>query len=129
MFVIDIDPESGVNMVHKIDCLHVIPDNYPEKPYGLLNEHGGYLEFPNVGAGVRHLKDNKISGLIHHCPYCKPTLKFNPEPTASLGIEITPTGCDATSLDSPLMQKKRKYIEVTDTKTLFKRLTEMLFGS
>jgi hypothetical protein len=128
MFIIDVDPDSGINMVHRIDCIHVVPENHPEKPKGEICEHGGYLEFPTVGTGVRYLKENKIDGLIHHCPYCKPTKKYNPEPAASLGINITPTGCDTCSLDSPLMQRKTETLEVTDTKTIFKRLSKRLFG-
>lgn len=128
MFIIDVDPESGINMVHKKDCIHVVPENHPEKKMNSIREQGGYLEFPTVGTGVRYLKENKVSGLIRHCPYCKPTLKYNPEPAASLGVEIAPMGCDTTSLDNPLMQRKTETVEVTDTKTIFKRLAKRLFG-
>jgi hypothetical protein len=55
-------------------------------------------------------------------------MKFNSEPAASLGVEIAPTGCDSMNLDSPLMQKTKKTVEVTDTKTIAKRLAEKLFG-
>lgn len=128
MFVIDVDPESGINMVHRLDCIHVLPDNHPGKMMGEIGEKGGYLEFPNVGAAVRYLKENRVNGLIQHCPYCKPTLKFTREPAAALGVEISPTGCDACSVDSPYMQRRVETLEITDTKTIFKRLSKKLFG-
>lgn len=126
MFVIDVDFESGVNTVHRIDCIHVDPENYPEKQIGKIDDNGGYLEFKSVGEAVRHLKDKKISGLIHHCPYCKPIKKLNPEPAASLGIEINSSGCDTCINDSQYMQRRKKKVEITDTKTIFKRLSEKL---
>ena len=106
----------------------MVPENYPDKPFGELGETGGYYEFPTVGIAVRYLKTERISGLIHHCPYCKPTKKFNPEPAASFGVEVTPTGCEAMSLDSHVMKKVKKTVDVTDTKTIFKRLSKKLFG-
>ena len=84
------------------------------------------MAFQTVGEAVRYLKTNRINGVIEHCHYCKPTKKFNPEPAASLGVEIVPTGCDSMSLDSPLMQKP---VGATETKSIGKRLFEKLFGS
>ena len=129
MFVVDIDTASGVNTVHMKDCVHAVPEDVSGKEYGKLNEAGGYLEFQTVGEAVRYLKTNHINGVIHYCSYCKPTKKYNSEPAASLGVEIVPTGCDSMNLDSPLMQKTKKTVEVTDTKTIAKRLAEKLFGS
>ncbi len=126
MFVIDVDPESGINMVHRVDCIHLAPDT-SGKPMGEINEKGGYLEFPTVGTGVRHLKENRIDGLIHHCPYCKPTLKYNPEPAAKLGVELAPMGCDLNRVDAPLLEPMTKTLEITDTKTIFQRLSKKLF--
>ena len=128
MFVIDVDVESGVNMVHRIDCVHVNPENHPEKQIGKIDNNGGFLEFKNVGEAVRYLKDKKIDGLIYHCPYCKPIKKFNPEPAASLGIQISSSGCDTCINDSQYVQRQKKNLEVTDTKTIFKRLSEKLLG-
>ncbi len=128
MFCVDVDLESGVNTVHRVDCIHLVPENYPGKKMGAIGETGGYFEFPTVGLAVRYLKTERISGLIHHCPYCKPTKRFNPEPAASLGVKIVPTGCESMSLDSPVMQKVNKTIDVTDTKTIFQRLSKKLFG-
>ncbi len=129
MFVADIDKASGINTVHRDDCIHLTPQLSSEKEFGKIGEAGGYLAFPTVGEALRYLKTNRISGVIEHCNYCKPTKKFNPEPAASLGVEIVPTGCDSMSLDSPVMQKTKKNVEVTDTKTIGKRLIERLFGS
>ena len=129
MFIVDIDNASGVNTVHKKDCVHAVPDGVSGKVMGEISEVGGYLEFPTVGDAVRYLKVNRISGVIEHCQYCKPTKKFNPEPTASLGVELALTGCDSLSLDSPLVQKAKKTVEVSDTKSIAKRLAEKLFGS
>jgi hypothetical protein len=129
MFLVDVDFESGVNMIHRLECIHVIPENHPEKMMGEIGDMGGYLEFGNVGDAVRYLKNNKITGLIYHCPYCKPTKKFTPEPAASLGVAINSSGCDACSVDSAYMKNRKKTVEVTDTKTIFKRLSEKLLGS
>ena len=128
MFWVDIDFESGVNMIHRARCIHLVPENKPGKKVGEIGETGGYLDFPTVGIAVRYLKTERISGLIHHCPYCKPTKRFNPEPAASFGVEIAPTGCDSMSLDPPVVQKVNKTVEATDTKSIFKRLTKKLFG-
>lgn len=106
----------------------MVPENNPDKKRGELGEAGGYFDFPTVGIAVRYLKTERISGLIHHCPYCKPTKKFNPEPSASFGVELAPTGCDTMCLDSPVMQKVNKTVAVTDTKTIFQRLSKKLFG-
>ena len=129
MFVVDIDKASGVNTVHREDCIHLTPQLSSEKEFGRIGKTGGFLTFSTVGEALRYLKSNRISGVIEHCHYCKPTKKFNPEPAASLGVEIAPSGCDSLSLDSPLMQKTKKSVEVTDTKTIAKRLVEKLFGS
>ena len=129
MFLLDIDYRSEVNTVHKIDCIHVVPENHPEKELGKIGESGGYLDFATVGEAVRYLKTQRIPGIISHCPYCKPTKKFNPEPAAALGVEIAPTGCDSLSLDSPVVQMAKKTVEVTETKSIAKRLSERLFGS
>ena len=129
MFWVDVDKESGINMIHRADCIHLVPENNPDKQFGEVGETGGYFEFPTVGLAVRYLKTKRISGLIHHCPYCKPTKKFNPEPAASFGVEVTPTGCETTSIDSPVVKKAKKTVDVTDTKTIFKRLSEKLFGN
>ena len=128
MFWVDVDFGSGINTVHRADCIHLVPENNPDKKLGDLGEAGGYFDFPTVGIAVRYLKTERISGLIHHCPYCKPTKKFNPEPSASFGVELAPTGCDSMSLDSPVMQKINKTVDVTDTKTIFQRLSKKLFG-
>jgi len=125
MFVVDIDTASGMNTVHREDCIHLTQNN-SGKELGKIGEAGGYLAFTTVGEAVRYLKTNRINGVIEHCHYCKPTKKFNPEPAASLGVEIVPTGCDSMSLDSPLMQKT---VEATETKSIGKRLIEKLFGS
>ena len=128
MFWVDVDFGSGINTVHRADCIHLVPENNSDKKLGELGEAGGYFDFPTVGIAVRYLKTERISGLIHHCPYCKPTKKFNPEPSASFGVELAPTGCDSMSLDSPVMQKVNKTVDVTDTKTIFQRLSKKLFG-
>ena len=128
MFWVDVDFGSGINTVHRADCIHLVPENNPDKKLGDLGEAGGYFDFPTVGIAVRYLKTERISGLIHHCPYCKPTKKFNPEPSASFGVELAPTGCYSMSLDSPVMQKVNKTVAVTDTKTIFQRLSKKLFG-
>ena len=99
MFVVDIDKTSGVNTVHREDCIHLTQDNSGNE-LGRIGKLGGFLEFPNVGEALRYLKKNRISGIIEHCPICKPTLKFNPAPMESLGVEMVPTGCDSMSLDS-----------------------------
>ncbi len=129
MFIVDVDPESGINMVHKEDCIHLVPENHPGKELGNLTELGGYLEFKTVGAAVRHLKTNRISGLIRHCPYCKPAKRYNHEPAASLGVEIASTGCEACNVGTPTFNQPEKMLDVTDTKTIWKRLSEKLLGS
>jgi hypothetical protein len=119
MFLLDIDFRSEVNTVHKIDCIHVVPENHPEKELGKIGESGGYLDFATVGEAVRYLKTQRIPGIISHCSYCKPTKKFNPEPAAALRAR----------LDSPVVQMAKKAVEVTETKSIAKRLSERLFGS
>lgn len=129
MFIVDVDPESGINTVHKEDCFHLMSENHPEKEVENLTEAGGYLEFETVGAAVRHLKENRVSGLIRHCPYCKPAKRYNHEPAASLGVEIASTGCEACNMGDPKLNPPDKTLEVTDTKTIWKRLSKKLLGS
>jgi hypothetical protein len=128
MFLIEVDFSFGVNMVHRSDCIHISPENNPEKQIGMIDANGGYLEFKNVGEAVRYLKNKKIAGLIHYCPYCKPTKQFKPEPAANLGIELSSSGCDICINDSQYMQQQKKNVDVTDTKTIFKRLSNKLLG-
>jgi len=124
-FIVDVDKESGVNTIHRASCTHISM----AKGTRLTDGAGEELKFPTVGTCVRYLKDHKINGLIRYCTYCKPIESLTEESTASLGLEITPTGCDVYSLESPLIQLTSEQAEPSPPKTLWERLRKRLLGS
>lgn len=127
MFWIDIDYRMGVNTVHRDMCVHSVPDNSSGKSVNSLGEDGGWLSFPSVGEAVRYLKANRIKGLTKYCEHCEPLNELRPEPRAALGLKSAPIGCSLGSNIKP--PKKLQGIQITDTKTMARKLARKLFGN
>jgi len=125
MFVMDVDYKSGSNTLHREECVHAVPDNSRDKAIGKLGEGGGWLSFTSPGEALRWLKENRVRGLIVHCRQCAPLSTMTPEPVAKLNINLPKTGCDAcTSADCGCSTE----MEVTDTKSQYKRLVSRFLG-
>lgn len=119
MVLLDVDYPSGVNTLHREDCVHAVPTNNPRKGMEKLGPDGGRFTFNRSGMAVKWLKDNKVKGVITHCRVCAPLATMTPEPSASLGVRTVGTGCDASSL---------KPVTVTDSKTIYKNVVKKLKG-
>ncbi len=130
MFRVDIDYRSGESTVHRSECVHSVPDNSPDKDVDKLGKNGGWLSFPTVGDTLRYLKVNKVKGLTKYCKHCTPLSKLKPEPRAALGLKSTPTGCAMCGNCKPSENPpKLKKLQITDTKTIARRLSRKMFGS
>ena len=129
MFWLDVDYTSGINTVHRDNCVHSIPENNPSKGKNELGEQGGWFSFHTVGEAVRYVKVNKLSGLTEHCKFCKPIKTMNPEPRAALGLKAQATGCATCGKCAATQKPKPEKIEITDTKTIASRISRKLFGS
>ena len=128
MFWLDIDLTSGKNTVHRDSCVHSVPENNPSKGVNQMSEEGGWFSFPTVGEAVRYTNVNRISGLVEHCEHCQPLKSMTPEPRAALGIKTTATGCAACGKCASGQETKPEPVEVTDTKSIARRLSRKLFG-
>ena len=129
MFWLDLDYKSGINTVHRDNCVHSVPENKPSKGMNELGEEGGWFSFPTVGEAVRYVKINKLSGLTEHCKFCAPIITMTPEPRAALGLKAQATGCAMCGKYSPAQESEPAPIEITDTKTIASRIRRKLFGS
>jgi len=124
MYVMDIDFKSGSNTLHREDCVHAVPDNSPDKTVGALSEGGGWISFTSPGEAVRWLKENRVRGLIVHCRRCAPLSTMTPEPVAKLKVVLPKTGCEACAGDCGCSTE----MEITDTKSQYKRLVSRFLG-
>ncbi|MBN2334193.1 hypothetical protein JXL21_01450 [Candidatus Bathyarchaeota archaeon] len=118
MFWLDIDLKGRTATVHRDECVHSVPEGTEDKGVNEMREGGGWFSFESVGEAMRFRKEQKLTGTVVMCSYCEPLSQLSPEPMASLNVHAVKTGCEMDT----------KALEVTDTKSTWKRLTRRLFG-
>ena len=113
MFWLDVDKPTKTATVHRDECVHAVPECGEHKGVNEMLRDGGWLSFDSVGEAMRLHKERRLTGKIVMCSVCTPLSQHSPEPMEKLKVRSVNTGCDLTS-----------ELEVTDTKSQWRRLTE-----
>ena len=118
MYWLRVDLDDSNHRLHREDCPHIVPEESETIGMGELKDSGGWLNFDSVGEAMKYTKDEKIPGIIDMCSFCKPLDDLRTEPMATLKVEQVESG----------MGPKSKEITITDTKSLWKRLSKRFLG-
>lgn len=89
-----------------------------EEHCNLHIDDGGWLPFESPGDAMRYFKENRMSGEVKPCPFCKPLDHLRFQPLAKINVE---------SVDKKNMQKSGE-MTVIDTKSMWKKLTRKFSG-
>lgn len=117
MYWLDADKPTETATVHRDECIHAVPEGGEHKGVNKMHRDGGWFSFDSVGEAMRFHKERRLTGKVVMCGVCTPLSQHSPEPMAKLKVRSVKTGCDLAS-----------EIEVTDTKSQWRRLTEKLRG-
>jgi hypothetical protein len=104
--------------LHRYDCPHIVPEESEVIGVGELKEDGGWLKFDSAGEAMKYIKDERLPGTIDMCNFCKPLDDLRTEPMATLKVEQAESSTDQNS----------KVIKITDTKSIWKRLSKRFLG-
>jgi hypothetical protein len=116
MYWLRVDLGKGEHRLHREDCPHMLPEKTQTIGLRKLKTKGGWLEFNSVGDAMKYIKVNQISGNVEMCSFCKPMDELRTEPLAKLNVKGVDTGTNLWP----------KEITVTDTKSIWKRLSKNL---
>jgi len=116
MYWLRVDLEEGKHRLHREDCPHILPEETRTMGLREMKKNGGWIEFDSVGEAMKYIKENQIPGLVDMCSFCKPLDELRTEPLAKLQVKGVESG---TNL-------KPKELTVTDTKSIWKRLSKKL---
>jgi hypothetical protein len=118
MYWLRVDLDEREHRLHREDCPHIIPEETKTMGLSKLKTNGGWIRFDSVGEAMKYIKENQIPGLVDMCSFCKPLDDLRAEPLAKLQVK---------GVDSETNPKPKEY-PVTDTKSIWKRLSKKLLG-